>query len=119
MRRSLTARGLLEICGILILGGLIVLRTVPVLADQIQATVGAQSGDKGRQALAFLPNELWVHAGDSVTWAFPTTSLIPLRSSVRHSGRRSQSDVRRDHRPERRRAGAAFLPPHASTPESC
>jgi len=72
MRRSLTARGLLEICGILILGGLIVLRTVPVLADQIQATVGAQSGDKGRQALAFLPNELWVHAGDSVTWAFPT-----------------------------------------------
>lgn len=72
MRRPLTARGLLEICGILILGGFIVLRTVPVLADQIQATVGAQSGDKGRQALAFLPNELWVHAGDSVTWAFPT-----------------------------------------------
>ena len=43
MRRSLTTRGLLEICGILVLGGVIVLRTVPVLADQIQATAGAQS----------------------------------------------------------------------------
>src|SRR5215471_16740416 len=32
------------------------------------ATVGAQSNDKGRQALAFLPNEIWIHAGDSITW---------------------------------------------------
>jgi plastocyanin len=35
---------------------------------QWHATVGAQSGDKGRQALAFLPNEIWIHAGDSITW---------------------------------------------------
>jgi plastocyanin len=34
------------------------------------ATVGAQSGDKGHQALAFLPNEIWIHAGDSITWQF-------------------------------------------------
>jgi plastocyanin len=33
-----------------------------------QATAGAQSVDMGRQALAFLPNELWIHAGDSITW---------------------------------------------------
>jgi plastocyanin len=33
-----------------------------------QATVGAQSSDKARQALAFLPNELWIHAGDTITW---------------------------------------------------
>jgi plastocyanin len=33
-----------------------------------QATAGAQSADMGRQALAFLPNELWIHAGDSITW---------------------------------------------------
>ena len=33
-----------------------------------QATAGAQSIDMGRQALAFLPNELWIHAGDSITW---------------------------------------------------
>jgi plastocyanin len=32
------------------------------------ATVGAQSADMGRQALAFLPNEIWIHAGDSITW---------------------------------------------------
>ena len=34
------------------------------------ATVGAQNADKGRQALAFLPNEIWIHAGDRITWRF-------------------------------------------------
>jgi plastocyanin len=33
-----------------------------------QAKVGAQSVDKGRQVLAFLPNEMWIHVGDSVSW---------------------------------------------------
>jgi plastocyanin len=33
-----------------------------------KAAVGGQNSDKGRQALAFLPNELWIHSGDSVTW---------------------------------------------------
>jgi plastocyanin len=37
---------------------------------QWHATVGAQTSDQGRQALAFLPNELWIHAGDSITWNF-------------------------------------------------
>jgi plastocyanin len=32
------------------------------------AALGAQSKDLGHQALAFLPNELWIHAGDTVTW---------------------------------------------------
>ncbi len=72
MRESLTVIRSATICGLLILGVSIVLGTVPLLADDVQATVGAQSGDLGRQALAFLPNELWVHSGDSVTWAFPT-----------------------------------------------
>jgi plastocyanin len=40
-----------------------------------QATVGAQSTDEGVQALAFLPNELWIHAGDSITWTFPTHEI--------------------------------------------
>jgi len=31
-------------------------------------TVGAQSKDLGRQALAFLPNEIWIHQNDSVTY---------------------------------------------------
>jgi plastocyanin len=47
----------------------------PVAADHVHATAGAQSRDKSRQALAFLPNELWVHVGDSVTWAFPTDEV--------------------------------------------
>lgn len=33
-----------------------------------RAAVGAQSNDKAQQALAFLPNEFWIHAGDSITW---------------------------------------------------
>lgn len=33
-----------------------------------KATVGAQNKDLGKQAIAFLPNELWIHAGDSIMW---------------------------------------------------
>lgn len=33
-----------------------------------KAAVGAQSKDMGKQAIAFLPNEIWIHAGDSITW---------------------------------------------------
>ena len=44
--------------------------------------MGAQSNDKARQALAFLPNEIWIHAGDIVTWRFDvdeihTVTFIP------------------------------------------
>lgn len=45
-----------------------VLTSVPAFGAQWQATVGAQSEDKGRQVVAFLPNELWIHAGDSLQW---------------------------------------------------
>lgn len=37
---------------------------------QWQASVGAESPHKGRQALAFFPNELWIHEGESITWKF-------------------------------------------------
>jgi plastocyanin len=46
-----------------------------VQAATWQATAGAQSSDMGRQALAFLVNELWIHAGDSITWTFPTPEI--------------------------------------------
>ena len=36
------------------------------------ATVGAASPDQGRQALAFLPNEIWIHAGDNIKWTWVT-----------------------------------------------
>jgi plastocyanin len=35
-------------------------------AQSWQATAGAQSQSKRIQALAFLPNEIWIHAGDTV-----------------------------------------------------
>src|SRR5215813_3206961 len=37
---------------------------------QWHVTVGAQDPDLGRQVLAFLPNEIWIHQGDSITWRF-------------------------------------------------
>jgi plastocyanin len=37
---------------------------------QWTATVGAQTDEKGIQALAFLPNEIWIRAGDRITWTF-------------------------------------------------
>jgi plastocyanin len=39
------------------------------------AKVGAETPGLGRQALAFLPNEIWIHAGDSVTWTFNSDEI--------------------------------------------
>jgi plastocyanin len=51
----------------------VVALTIPQLVQaQWQATVGAQSDDLARQVFAFLPNEIWIHAGDSITWTFAT-----------------------------------------------
>src|SRR5438105_2430635 len=44
-------------------------------AAQWQAIVGADSNDQGMQALAFLPNEMWIHQGDSITWTFVTGEI--------------------------------------------
>jgi len=41
-------------------------------ADEWQVKVGAEAPDMGPQALAFLPNELWIHAGDTVRFVFTT-----------------------------------------------
>ena len=45
------------------------------LADTWQLQVGAQNGDRAHQALAFLPNEVWIHANDSITWSFPSNEV--------------------------------------------
>jgi plastocyanin len=47
------------------------------------ATVGGQSKDMGRQVTAFLPNEIWVHAGDKINWTFAsgdvhTVTFVPV-----------------------------------------
>jgi plastocyanin len=57
---------------------LAVLAAIPRLAvaqTNWRATVGAQSRDLGRQALAFLPNEIWIHVGDSISWTFNVDEL--------------------------------------------
>jgi plastocyanin len=41
-------------------------------SDTWQMKVGAQTSDRAHQGFAFLPNEIWIHAGDSVTWTVAT-----------------------------------------------
>ena len=43
-----------------------------VRAQDWQVQVGAQSEDMGRQVIAFLPNEVWIHTGDSVAFTVAT-----------------------------------------------
>jgi plastocyanin len=49
--------------------------TGAVSAAQWMAWVGAQSPDLGSQALAFLPNEIWIHAGDSIRWTHASNEI--------------------------------------------
>ena len=57
----------------LLLAALIVPQVVQ--AAHWNATVGGQTHDKGHQALAFLPNEIWIHAGDRITWRFDADDI--------------------------------------------
>src|SRR6516162_7503354 len=66
MRHSLSGRALRFLL-VLIAGMLISLQSGR--ADTTwHVRVGAQSKDLGRQALAFLPNEIWIHEHDSITF---------------------------------------------------
>jgi plastocyanin len=56
-----------------ILSGASTTRTLQ--AKEWEAAVGAQSRDLGSQALAFLPNELWVHTNDSIRWTLSSTEI--------------------------------------------
>ena len=44
-------------------------------ADSWKTTAGAQSANKERQAFAFLPNELWIHVGDAITWLIDSDEM--------------------------------------------
>ena len=56
------------LAAVLVVGGL----GGPASAAEWTAQAGAQTLDLGNQALAFLPNEFWIHAGDSIRWTFRT-----------------------------------------------
>jgi plastocyanin len=76
--KTLTALGLL-------LAGLAVAPLAQ--ATQWHAIVGAQNADLGHQALAFLPDEIWIHAGDSIRWALPTDEIHTVSFLVTGSAR--------------------------------
>ena len=57
---------------VLILLGVMAVFSQAVRAQTWQATVGEESPDRGSQALAFLPNEMWIHMNDTIHWTFPT-----------------------------------------------
>jgi len=46
--------------------------TTALHAEEWRVLVSAESSHRGSQALAFLPNELWIHVGDTIRWTFPT-----------------------------------------------
>ncbi|HYL63429.1 MAG TPA: plastocyanin/azurin family copper-binding protein [Candidatus Methylomirabilis sp.] len=57
-------------CGAVLGLGMLV-QARPAQAQQNwKAAVSGESKDMAKQAVAFLPNELWIHAGDSITWTF-------------------------------------------------
>src|ERR1700675_1099493 len=37
-----------------------------------QLLAGAETANRANQVIAFLPNEIWIHSGDSIRWTFPT-----------------------------------------------
>ena len=54
---------------------LVTFATGTLQAKEWQAWVGTQSRDMGSQALAFLPNELWIHTNDSIRWTLASTEI--------------------------------------------
>jgi plastocyanin len=52
--------------------GLTILLIPQLVQGQWQSRVGAETPNRGSQALAFLPNQLWIHRDDSIRWTFPT-----------------------------------------------
>src|ERR1700730_9081866 len=54
--------------------------TARVYATEWQAWVGAQSRDLASQALAFLPNELWIHTNDTIRWTLASSEIHTLTS---------------------------------------
>jgi plastocyanin len=74
-RRLTSIRCSVVFCCVAVVAALIAPPAIRVASAQVQVTAGAESSDMGKQALAFLPSELWVHVNDSVTWTFPAAEI--------------------------------------------
>src|SRR5947209_2127736 len=64
---ALTAGGIAGALAVVWLVGALAPLTAQA-ATAWQATVGTERHEEGIQGNGFLPNELWIDAGDSVTW---------------------------------------------------
>src|SRR5262249_52752792 len=55
----------------------LVVLVVPLAQAQVtwNVSLGSQSPDASKQAMAFLPNELWIYKGDSITWTSKTDEI--------------------------------------------
>jgi len=51
-----------------------------------QVNMGAQSKDAAKQAIAFLPNEIWIYQGDSITWTSKTDEIHTVSFLKQASG---------------------------------
>jgi plastocyanin len=51
---------------------LAILASPRVVNAQWQLGLGAETPDMGTQAFAYLPNKIWIHAGDNITWTSQT-----------------------------------------------
>ncbi len=64
-------RSTLQSCALLFA----ILLPLSALAENWQLQVGAQNHSMAHQALAFLPNEIWIHQNDTITWTFPANEV--------------------------------------------
>jgi plastocyanin len=70
MKASKNSLGsVVSLATIMLVGGVV---SPTAHAAEWQVTVGAESSGRETQALAFFPNELWIQAGDSIHFTFPT-----------------------------------------------
>jgi plastocyanin len=60
---------------VLFLGVFVALPQVAQAQFEWHATVGAQDKSKGRQALAFLPGEMWIQEGDRIKYHFDADDI--------------------------------------------
>ena len=61
---------------LILAGGLVIFAPVAGAQQTWHVKVGAESHDQGMQADAFLPNEIWIYAGDSITFTFSPKNEI-------------------------------------------
>src|SRR5438093_2010694 len=72
--KFLSTRSAIRLLGLIVVG-IAILPQAGRAQFVWHVTVGAQSETLGRQALAFLPNEVWIHAGDSVNFRFDVDEI--------------------------------------------